>query len=209
MQPCEKVAAVDCQSILIALKETGRFTFKAYNQVLNNIRLEGYEGCDRPVPVKDGDGKLAGKALSVALHIRLMPFVISSLVDFDEQCELLQLLVTIHSINEILMAECLSHEDAYNLQGLVVQFFALRKSCSEQHVAFGHFTPKYHYLEHYAAQILEFGPFTSVWTARYESRHRDFVNWCESSKNFVNILKTLCCKNQKKVASRLEFFIKK
>ena len=33
--------------------------------------------------------------------------------------------------------------------------------------------------------------------------HRDFVNWCESSKNFVNVLKTLSNKNQKKMASRL------
>jgi hypothetical protein len=165
--------------------------------------MEDYEVGDRPFPVKEGDKKLAGKALSVALHIRLMPLVISSLGELEE-CDLLRFLVTIHCINEILMADCLSPEDAYSLQGLIVQYFTLRQACSEKYSSFDSVVPKNHYLEHYPAQMLAFGPFISVWTARYESRHRDFVNWCESSKNFVNVLKTLCIKNQKKFASRLE-----
>jgi hypothetical protein len=63
-------------------------------------------------------------------------------------------------------------------------------------------TPKYHYLEHYPQQILETGPLNVTWTARFESKHREFVNWCESSKNFVNVLKTLSWNSQKKLASR-------
>ena len=199
----EKVSPFDCQSILMAFKTSGKFTLQEYNQALNNIKLESYEVGDRPLPVKDGDKKLAGKALAVALHVRLMPVVICSIAELEEECELVQLLINIHSINEILMADCLSPEDAHKLQSLVVQFYSLRSACSEKLPnVFSKHVPKNHYLEHYAAQILMFGPCTSVWTARYESRHRDFVNWAESSKNFVNVLKTLCIKNQKKMASR-------
>jgi len=198
----EKVAPVDCQSILMAFTKSGKFTLQEYNQALKNIKLESYEVGDRPFPVKDGDKKLAGKALSVALHVRLMPLVICSISELDEECELVQLVMTIHSINEVLLADCLAPVDAHHLQSLVVQFFTLRKACCDKLPAvFGKHTPKYHYLEHYAAQILRYGPCTGVWVARYESRHRDFVNWCESSKNFVNVLKTLCGKNQKKMAS--------
>jgi hypothetical protein len=132
-----------------------------------------------------------------------MPLIISSLTDLEEESELVRFMVTIHSITEILMADSLSPVDAYSLQSLIIEYFSLRQACSETHPVFVKLVPKNHYVEHYPAQILAFGPFTSVWTARYESRHRDFVNWCESSKNFVNILKTLCYKNQKKFASRL------
>jgi hypothetical protein len=202
----EKVAPVDCQSILLAFKTSGKLTFKAYNQAIMNLRLEDYEVGDRPFPVKEGDKKLAGKALSVALHVRLMPLVISSIAELEENCDLLKFLVTIHCINEILMADCLSPQDALNLQKLILQYFTLRQTCNETYPVFAALVPKNHYLEHYPAQILAFGPFVSVWTARYESRHRDFVNWCESSKNFVNVLKTLCYKNQKRLASRLDKF---
>ena len=202
----EKVAPVDALSILMAFKSCGKFSFATYNRALANLKLEDYEVFDRPFPVKEGDKKLAGKALSVALHVRMMPLVISSLVDLEEECDLVRFLVTIHCINEILMADCLAPEDAYNLQSLLIQYFDLRKTCSEKYPVFSKMVPKNHYLEHYPGQILAFGPFISVWTARYESRHRDFVNWCESSKNFVNVLKTLCVKNQKKLASRYVIF---
>lgn len=198
----ERVAPVDCQSVLMAFKNSGLFTLLAYNEALSSLKLEDYECGDRPFPVKDGDKKLAGKAFSVALHVRLMPLIISSIAELDEQCKLVQFLVTLHSINEILLADCLSPVDAFNLQSLIEKYFTLRLACSEEYQNFSNLVPKNHFLEHYSAQILAFGPFTSVWTARYESRHRDFVNWCESSKNFVNILKTLCLKNQKKFASR-------
>jgi hypothetical protein len=201
----EKVAPADCQSILMAFKISGQFSLNDYNQALANLRLEDYERHDRPFPVKDGDKKLAGKALSIALHVRLMPLVITSIVDLED-CELVQFLATVHNINEIMMADCLSPQDAFRLQSLVVKYFTLRQACSEKYPSFTALVPKHHYLEHYPAQILAFGPFTSVWTARYESRHRDFVNWCESSKNFINVLKTLCYKNQKKLASRLGNF---
>jgi hypothetical protein len=198
----EKVAPVDCQTILMALKSSGKLALSDYNQALRNLRLEAYECRDRPFPVKEGDKKLSGKALSIALHVRLMPLVVTSLVELEEDCELVQLLATIHSINEIMLADCLVPEDAYRLQTIIVKYFTLRQACCEKYPSFSKLVPKNHYLEHYPSQILAFGPFTSVWTARYESRHRDFVNWCESSKNFINILKTLAFKNQKKLASR-------
>jgi hypothetical protein len=199
----EKVAPTDCHAILMAFTNSGLFTLQAYNQALANIKLESYEVGDRPFPVKQDEKKLAGKALSVALHVRLMPVVICSVAELDEECDLVQLLVTIHSINEVLLADTVAPEDALKLQDLVVQYFSLRKACSDRLPSvFGKHVPKHHFIEHYAAQILKYGPCITAWVARYESRHRDFVNWCESSKNFVNVLKTLCDKNQKKMASR-------
>jgi hypothetical protein len=203
----EKVAPADCQSVIMAFIQSGKFSLETYNSALSNIRLQDYEVGDRPHPVKFGADKLSGKALSIALHLRLMPLIISSIVDHEEDCELVDFLVLLHKINEFMMADCFAPADAFSLQSLILQYFALRQSCSNKNESlFKKMVPKNHYLEHYPQQLLEFGPFTGVWTARYESRHRDFVNWCESSKNFVNVLKTLCWKNQKKLASRLYIF---
>jgi len=58
------------------------------------------------------------------------------------------------------------------------------------------------FLEHYSRQMVLFGPFVATWTARFEAKHRDFVNFSEASKNFINVVKTLAVKNQKKLASR-------
>jgi hypothetical protein len=41
-----------------------------------------------------------------------------------------------------------------------------------------------------------------VWTARPEGKHRVFVNFSESAKNFINLPKTLARKNQSQLASR-------
>ncbi len=133
---------------------------------------------DRPFPVIQDEKKLAGKALFVVLHVWLMPVVICIIADLDEECDFVHLLVTIHSINEVLLADTVSPEDALKLQDLVVQYFSLRKACSDRLPSvFG----KHHFIEHYAAQILKYGRCISAWVACYESRHRDFVNGCESS----------------------------
>jgi len=90
----------------------------------------------------------------------------------------------------------------FYFQGLVIEYLDKRKVCMEMFPAFKKITMKMHNIEHYCFQLLDCGPLTCVWTARSESRHRDFVNYSESAKNFINLLKTLCEKNQKKVASR-------
>lgn len=203
MHDClEKVGPMDSHSIIMAFVRNNKFTLAEYNSALKQIRLKDYEVGDRPHPVKAGADKLSGKALAIAQHIRLMPLVVSIISDHSNNCELVEFLVTLHSVNEFVMADSISPSDAFSLQKLLVRYMSLRKICSEKYGTACKEPPKLHYLEHYPAQLLAFGPLTAVWTARNESRHRDFVNWSQTSKNFVNVLKTLSGKNQKKLASR-------
>jgi hypothetical protein len=199
----EKIAACDAQSIMVSLTATGKVVLESYNSLLSNLSLEDYESRDRPLPVSLKAEKLGGKALSVALHLRVMPFLLSRLVDEDLESELIDLLFILSKLNEYVLADSFSVADVIEFQELVVTYFEKRQECMEQYPAFKKNTPKMHYLEHYSQQIVDFGPFTTTWTARGESRHRDFVNFSESSKNFINILKTLAIKNQKKMACRV------
>ncbi len=161
--------------------------------------------------MKERSEKLPGKALSVALHIRVMPFLLWRLgIKETEKSDLLDLLILLHKMNEYIQADTLNLADVNSFESLIVDYFDKRKICSDQYPFIQKPTPKYHYLEHYPSQIELFGPLNSVWTARAEGRHRVFVNFAESAKNFTNLPKTLAVKNQKLLASRsVNFIIKK
>lgn len=201
----ERVAQYDCQSIVMALVRSRVFSLEAYNASLKGVKLSDVESADKPLPVKAKSEKLSGKAMSVALHVRLMPLVISRIVDFDndEAPEIFNLLVLLHKINEFMLMDIVAPSDVATFQELLIDYFRIRQLCVEKYgKLFGNITAKYHFLEHYAEQLLLFGPLTCVWTARYESKHREFVNYLESSKNHINMLKTLATKHQKRLAAR-------
>ncbi len=203
----EKVLPCDAASILSGLAGEGKFTLEEYNRTLGELCLQSYERSDRPPPVKARCEKLPGTALVVALHIRLMPYVLWRMgadAWFDETDEsgLLRLLLLLHKINEFIQADSINLADINNFEDLLVFYFELRKECADKYSSFQRITPKYHYLEHYPHQMKNFGPLNSFWTARAEAKHRVFVNFAESAKNFVNLPKTLAVKHQKLLASR-------
>jgi len=199
---CEKVGACDAQAVILSLARIGKISVDRYNDLLANLRFEDYESGDRPLPINQKAEKLAGKALSIGLHIRVMPLLLSRLLEKDFDSDLVDLLFMLSKLNEYILADSFSLADVENFKELVIEYTEKRKICLEQFPAFLKNTPKMHFIEHYWQQLLDFGPFTCTWTARCESRHRDFVNFSESSKNFINILKTLATKNQKKLATR-------
>ena len=182
----------------------GKFTLDEYNAMMRDVRLKGHEVRDRPRKVKPKCEKLPGKALSVSLHIRLMPYVIWRLMgepEETEENELLELLLILHAFNEFLHADKVSLADVSNFKDLVVDFFEKRKICDSK-FSFQHLTPKYHFLEHYPREVWRFGPLNGYWTGRCESKHREFVNFAESAKNFINLPLTLAEKHQRLLVSR-------
>ena len=200
----EKVIPCDAASVLFGLIKQGHFTLDEYNTMMAKTCLQGYEVRDRPRKVKPRSEKLPGKALSVSLHIRLMPYVIWRLLGEPEEKidnELPDLLGILHTFNDFVHADKVTLADLRNFKDLVVDFFEKRKSCSTK-FAFVRLTPKYHFLEHYPSEVRRFGPLNGYWTARCESKHREFVNFAESAKNFINLPKTLAEKHQKLLVSR-------
>jgi hypothetical protein len=203
----EKVLPCDASSVLFGLIGEGKFTLEQYNQTLSEVCLQAYERSDRPPLMKARCEKLPGTALVVAQHIRLMPYLLWRLggeIWFDETQEngLVHLLLLLHRINEFVQADAINMADINNFEDILVSYFEMRKECTEQYAGFQRITPKYHFLEHYPLQMRKFGPLNSSWTARAEAKHRVFVNFAESAKNFVNLPKTLAVKHQKLLASR-------
>lgn len=203
----EKIGPHDVQAGLLTMIGQQKFTLLEYNTLLRALQLKDYEIGDRPPPMKPHGDKLPGKALAVSLHIRLMPFLLDRLLNEHEDSIVLELLLIVHELHEYIMADALSPADLLAFEELVVRYFFKRKECSELYPAFQKLTPRFHFLEHYSEQMERFGPFLGVWTARCESKHRDYVNFSEAAKNFINLLKTLAEKDQKKLACRFDFNI--
>jgi hypothetical protein len=145
---CEKVAAYDVVSILKVLVSSGLFTFDEYNQVLREVKLVDYEAGDRPIVVNPKSTRLSGKAMAVALHLRLMPFLVWRILrgNLPLASDALDLLVILARIQEYLLTDKLRTSDVDNFEDLVVEYFTKRKICVEQYTTFGSLTPKYHFL---------------------------------------------------------------
>jgi hypothetical protein len=197
----ERTGPCDALSITKALIGQGHFTLEDYNATLRNIPLKGYESRSRPPPIKAFNEKLPGGALAVSQHIRLQPYIYH-LLGLPEGGELLDLMSIIHKINEYVLADKISTVDPLKFEDLLVDYFEKRKACSEEFPTFQKIVPKSHFMEHYPDLMCKFGPFNLYWTARGEAKHRTFVNFAESAKNFKNITKTFAVKNQAQLASR-------
>lgn len=59
--------------------------------------------------------------------------------------------------------------------------------------------PKQHFLTHYPRIIKEIGPVINNWCMRMEAKHSFFTRIADSTKNFVNITKTLATAHQKHI----------
>jgi len=144
---CEKVAAFDVMSILKVLVSSGLFSFEQYNQVLREVKLSDYEAADRPKLVNPKVSSIPGKAMAVALHLRLLPFLLWRILGGNvPNSDAIDLLVILARMLEYIMADKLTEADIENFEDLVVEFFGKRKICTDQHQNFCKMTPKYHHL---------------------------------------------------------------
>jgi hypothetical protein len=165
----EKIGACDALFVLKTLITQGLFTLTAYNSVLKNTKLEGYESSDRPPAVKESCTKLPGKAMAVSLHIKLMPFIVWQLMGGSvEMTDVLDLLVLLHRINEFLLADKFHLGDIDSFQELLVDYFAKRNLCEEQFPFVLASTPKWHFLGMVVACLANYGTGTYVFYIYYQ-----------------------------------------
>jgi hypothetical protein len=151
---CEKVAPFDAMSILKVLVSSGLFTIEEYNRVLREVKLGDYEAADRPKIVNPKTSSIPGKAMAVALHLRLMPFFIWRILRGNvPDSAAIDLLVILARILEYIMADQLSSADIDFFEELVVEFFEIRKICVQQYTTFCAITPKYHHLGQLPLQV--------------------------------------------------------
>ena len=192
----EGAVAEDLMTIIKILILKKYFHEGQYNNALKSF---DYKSGDRPEEISVKNNKIKGKALSILCHLRHFGFIVEKLNPSSELLSesVLQLYSALDGIVNVMMAPKIQRFELATFSEHVIDYLDKRK------VIFAEFPtieqkpkPKHHNLSHYAESIEKYGPSLGFWTARFESKHRVSKNLTHSSKNFVNITKTLSERQQ-------------
>ena len=200
----EGVLPQDLLGIIRILINKGWFSLDDYNKALRNIKYSRQESSNKPqqVPSSPRIKKLTGKAVSNWVHIRIFSLILHMKGwVVDSQDPVLILALRLHDVTDRLTAEKYEPHEVDIIDNLVIEYLNLRKEVYNQYPVLGNPKPKHHFLHHYAEAIRNFGPPSSYWTGRYESKHRVAKSVAEASKNFINISHTISQRQQMRMCS--------
>jgi hypothetical protein len=200
----EGVLPQDLLGIIRILINKGWFSLTDYNNALRTIKYSRQESSNKPQEVSSNPKikKLAGKAVSNWVHIRVFSFIMMMkgwVVDSEDP--VLLLATSLHDITDRLTAESFRPHEIEILEDKILEYLDLRKQVFSEYPELGRPKPKHHFILHYPAAIRNFGPPSSYWTGRYESKHRVAKSLAEASKNFINISHTISNRQQMRMCS--------
>lgn len=99
--------------------------------------------------------------------------------------------ITLRQIIDLLMCTLLTKDRCSLLQVLVAELNELYTKFTNENLK-----PKFHFLVHYHAMILKFGPLVHFWSMRFEAKHRISKISARASFNRRNLTLTLATKHQ-------------
>ena len=196
--------AEDLLGILKILISKSYFNQEEYNRAIGRHVYKNYESSDKPEMIDIKKPKLKGKAFSILCHLRNIGFYISCISPSNDVFgeESYELLCRLSALVEVVMAPRIRRHEVVIFEEDVIEYLNLRSKIYDD---YSHLLnkpkPKTHYLSHYAASLLMYGPNIGVSTSRYESKHRTAKMLASSTKNFVNIAKTLAIRQQYRLCS--------
>lgn len=173
------------------IKKKKWFTYSLLNRRIKQFKYKGSEALTKPCAVNPDGAKLSGQAIQNWNLLRLLPVLIGDKVQNHED-EVWQLALQLKDIVDLICAQNISLSQIAYLDILIQEYLELRKMMFPEI----QLKPKHHYLRHYSALILKFGPLIRLWTLRFESKHSYFKRCARHLKNFKNICQTLSQRHQ-------------
>ncbi|XP_047447613.1 uncharacterized protein LOC125012054 [Mugil cephalus] len=173
------------------IKKKKWFTYSLLNRRIKQFKYKGSEAQTKPCAVNPDKAKLSGQAIQNWNLLRLLPVLIGDKVQNHED-EVWQLALQLKDIVDLICAHNISLPQIAYFDFLIQEYLELRKTLFPEN----QLKPKHHYLRHYSALILKFGPLIRLWTLRFESKHSYFKRCARHLKNFKNICQTLSERHQ-------------
>lgn len=138
------------------------------------------------------DKKNLGQSASQSYCLMInMPFIL-----FQHKENLLdvwQPLSTLLQIMQIVFSFKITESDLIRLEVLITDYLSSYIGCFNKHLR-----PKQHLLLHYPRVFRKMGPVIFMWVMRMESKHQVLKQIAQSTKNFINLKKTMAMKHQEK-----------
>lgn len=184
------VEFAECFGLLLAKKY---FTFDDLNKLIQGFPYKWGDKTNRPhlLPRAFLSKKnIGGNAHENWCLLRLIPLIVGKLIPEDEPAW--QLILDLKDIVDLVVSPVHTKETIAYLETKISDH--RKRYCTllpERKLL-----PKHHYLEHYPALILLFGPLVSFWTLRFESKHSYFKNVVRHTNCFKNITLSLATKHQ-------------
>lgn len=184
------VELAECFGLLIAKKY---FTFERLNELIQAFPYKWRDKTNRPhlLPRAFQSNKnIGGNSHKNWCLLRLIVLIVGELIPEDEPAW--QIILDLKDIVDLVVCPVHTNESIAYLENKISEhrhryctLFPERK-----------LLPKHHYLEHYPALILRFGPLVSFWTLRFESKHSYFKQVAKHTNCFKNITLFLATKHQ-------------
>lgn len=158
------------------------FTYSQLNRRIKQFSYHGSDATSTPSEVAEKGDKIGGKATENWSLLRLLPILIGEKIT-DTDDPIWQLTVQLKELVELICAPKISHSQVALFSVLIVEYLETRKEMFPD----CKLKPKHHYIVHYAALILKFGPLIRLWTMRFESKHSYFKRCVRRTQNFKHI----------------------
>lgn len=159
------------------IKQKKWFTYTLLNRRITQFKYKGSDALTKPCTVNEGP-KLSGQAIQNWNFLRLLPLLIGDKVQNPDD-EVWQLTLQLKDIVDLVCAQRISQSQVVYLDIIIQEYLESRKCLFPE----CKLKPKHHYLRHYPALILKFGPLIRLWTMRFESKHSYFKRCARHLKN--------------------------
>lgn len=184
------IELAQCFGLLLGKKY---FTFDGLNELIQAFPYKWGDKTNRPQILPrafQSKKNIGGNSHENWCLIRLIPLIVGKLIPEDEPAW--QLVLDLKDIVDLVVCPVHTNESIAYLETKISEH--RHKYCTlfpERKLL-----PKQHYLEHYPALILLFGPLVSFWTLRFESKHSYFKQVVRHTNCFKNITLSLATKHQ-------------
>jgi hypothetical protein len=139
------------------------------NRRIKQFQYKGSDALTKPCAVNSEVAKLSGQAIQNWNLLRLLPVLIGDKVQNPED-DVWELTLQLKDIVDMICAQKISLSQVAYLDILIQEYLESRKCLFPETTL----KPKHHFMRHYPALILKFGPLIRVWTMRFESKHSYF-----------------------------------
>lgn len=173
------------------IKKKKWFTYSLLNRRIKQFKYKGSDAQTKPCAVNAELPRFSGQAIQNWNFLRFLPFFIGDKVQ-NPQDDVWQLMLQLKDIVDMVCAQKISTSQIAYLDIIIQEYLESRKFLFPETPL----KPKHHFLRHYPALILKFGPLIRLWTMRFESKHSYFKRCARHLKNFKNICLTLSERHQ-------------
>ena len=166
-------------------------TYEKLSQIVKNFKNADSDAGVKACP--PSETKLGGNASQNWYMLRLLPLLVGHLIQ-DKSDDVWQLILLLREIVQLVTAPAISGGQVAYMHICIQEYMYIDSRAN----LFPDVSlrPKHHYLLHYPALTLKFGPLVNLWTLRFESKHQFFKRCIRASHNFINVTSMLAERHQ-------------